>query len=487
MFSDGVYKLLGILAEWEQYGLSEAQGKGLTLELSAHTPNEPFDLIEDEPVMNNDYPYLADDAVQKRYIAQFRQDRSNITYVEARVGRVTYLVDTRYLGDRPHMSPRVGTGKMLIRPLGFTEPSAPPEKPRFPFELEKDDLPTEFREFSFPKPQPPPVRAPLPEVKMVTSLLLRRQHHRDLFPKALNRLLSESLTGLREIRHERWRLPVAASERQLTFDAEYGPTKPASPPPPTGGTTLGSKLPSSLESLHLFEDFNKWYHDESQQKWTDPRPSRIQVLKGVATSAPGIKHLSVAFLSDAMECLDLPPAGVIFPNLESLALTSQHTLRPDQPGLNELLHKAALAAMRMPKLQIMEIWNCGNGSAAFFRYEAMGSEAASTCRLTWRCSWASSEWASESSGPFENYVVEAWSQVAARVTDRYLILDVKEPMRAGSYDQYAGILGQLKLRRSILHPTSEMQVRVEVEDEDEDDVPVWKSVTPYQRSDSRST
>lgn len=61
----------------------------------------------------------------------------------------------------------------------------------------------------------------LPEVKMVTSLLFRRQYYRELSPSALGRLLDESLTGLRNIRHERWRLPDPLFQEM--HDYSYGP------------------------------------------------------------------------------------------------------------------------------------------------------------------------------------------------------------------------------------------------------------------------
>lgn len=304
----------------------------------------------------------------------------------------------------------------------------------------------------------------LPKVEAVTSFVIRRQYYRDICSFSLAKLLNESLTNLRDIRHERWRLPFDVLLE--SFDDSSWTDWPPKELPFGIATTLGSKLPASLESLHMFEDFNATLHG-----WGDlsrPRPSRVQLLKGLARSAPGIKHFSVSFLSDAMDCLETPD-HFTFANLQSIALTSQNALRPSH-NFNELLHKAALAAMKMPKLQIMEIWNCENGYAAIFRYEATGTPESSACRLTFKCSWHAI--------PIRDDIVEAWKNVASTIASRRLILDTG-PLPLTSYSQYGSIIGQLKLRDSVLHGISQMQVRVRAGSEDEVDVPAWRPTTPY--------
>lgn len=183
--------------------------------------------------------------------------------------------------------------------------------------------------------------AHLPKVEAVTSFLIRRQYYRDMCPLALERLFDESLTNVRETRHERWRMP---DDLDQTFhNWSYGPTQETK----LGRGILRSNLPASLERLHIFQDFKVVIH--GLEISIKPRPSRVEILKGLAKSAPEIKHLSASFVSDAMDCLVIPD-HTTFANLQSIALTSQTHLRPTQ-SFNELLHKAALAAMKMPKLQ----------------------------------------------------------------------------------------------------------------------------------------
>lgn len=164
------------------------------------------------------------------------------------------------------------------------------------------------------------------------------------------------------------------------YDLAWGSTEEY---PSLKGQILGSKLPRSLESLHIFEDFNIAIH--GRDVTNEPRTFGIQVLKCLAVSAPNLRHLSVSFLSDAMDCFELSDGTSS--NLELIALTSSAYLQPNPALLNELLYKAAITAMKMSELQIMELSNCSNGHADIIRYESEGTAESSAYRLTWRSSW----------------------------------------------------------------------------------------------------
>lgn len=168
-----------------------------------------------------------------------------------------------------------------------------------------------------------------------------------------------------------------------------------------------------------------------------------------------------------MVCFEMQKC-ISFPNLESIALTSQEYLQPDQPGINDLLRKAAIAAMRMPKLQIMELWNCIDGHAAIFRYESTGTAESSASRITWRSSW---------DFPLEelrrNRVIMAWEKVALRNAGRELIVET-DPLPFGAYSRYGAILRHLELRNMILDPISCMQVRVGLGEEDDVETKAWQ-------------
>lgn len=440
LFTRSLWKLLDILSTWEKR--DENHGQQLTLELSAHSPSDSQHLLKGDAEHEDDYPYRAGIDTQRKYI----EDHT------------------------PVIRPPLSLQKSLRMSNHFHDHNLL----FMPYSLGMDNLnedsakrlisPLKFDFFRVPKRAGQP-RWRLPEVKMVSSFLMRRQYHRAPDGVALKTLVGESLTGLRSMRLERWRTPDL--ESQAVTDWRLGL---AMTPVSEGGTILGSTVPSSLETLSLFEDFNNKMNGIVDER--RPRPSRTKVLQWVANAAVNVKNVSVSFLSDAKDCLLL--GTTTMPNLESLALTSQHWLEPSQEHTENLLKLAASAAQNMPKLQIMEIWTCGKGRAAIFRYEATGTAESSACRITWRCSWDNPKKSIDWDG-----VVGAWRHVAATNAQRQLKFS-KETLPDGRwrYGKYGAILHQLKLRNLILDPTSVMQVRMGTGAEDEPEVEAWRPSVP---------
>lgn len=236
---------------------------------------------------------------------------------------------------------------------------------------------------------------------------------------------------------------------------------------------LGPGLPSSLESLSLFQDTcskSPKVEEASLVHGTSVfRSSRIQVLDGLAGRAVNLKHLSVSFLSDAMYCFQFP-AGAL-PNLQSLAITSQEHLQPTDWKVRRILLDAATTVTKLPKLQIMELWSCENGHAAIFRYETTEALRSGTCEITWRSSWYLTK------SRIGADVIQAWEH-AAHKASRQLTF-VLDPLPPGPYSHYGAILRHLKLRDLILDPVSAMQVRVSIDEEGQPEVPAWRASIPY--------
>lgn len=212
-----------------------------------------------------------------------------------------------------------------------------------------------------------------------------------------------------------------------------------------------TNLPSSLESLHLYE----------YAGIAGISPVTFPLLQGLAVACPRLKHLSVCNLIDAMEWF-ATIQGNTFENLETVAW-SESCLRPNQPDLNKLLYEAALAAMKMPKLRIMEIWNTHapqdeEMDVALVRYESTGTSTSTAATLTWSCSWGRDRkdgpgWPAQS---IERRVVEAWERVASTHVDRRLTLNVMPFTLISAEADMARDL--LKLKRSILDPVSMKQL-----------------------------
>ncbi|KAH6604783.1 hypothetical protein Trco_006490 [Trichoderma cornu-damae] len=133
-----------------------------------------------------------------------------------------------------------------------------------------------------------------------------------------------------------------------------------------------------------------------------------------------------------------------WPNLESLALTSsllQKGTEIHAKAINHLLQAAAAAAMEMPKLQTMEIFNKGFSDVFVFQYcRSLEGLPTITLSSTWRHVPASD-------------VLKAWDLVAHKHTGREIELTMKG-LRTFFFKSHGAVVSILKLRRLILHPVS---------------------------------
>ncbi|KAJ9150540.1 hypothetical protein NKR19_g5269 [Coniochaeta hoffmannii] len=135
--------------------------------------------------------------------------------------------------------------------------------------------------------------------------------------------------------------------------------------------------------------------------------------------------------------------------------------------MNAFLRAAAAVAMKMPKLKTMELWNCGQGQACVFRYDAVdysASEPEHSCRLTWRSTWGPSR-----DLVAEPAVLEVWGGVARARGCHPPVLFERRPLPVGArereYTSHHDLLrlGALKLARYVLHDTSRAQASAEAD------------------------
>ncbi|KAB5526266.1 hypothetical protein GE09DRAFT_1292901 [Coniochaeta sp. 2T2.1] len=360
MFTEAMWKLLGALAL-----LDPSRGR-LTLEFSAHTPSDSAHFFKSWYQLRPDYPHFASPEEHFSYVNRAKEylptDDKAHGYGEGN-RRARWIRD-------------IGAGTRHQRDLG--QRLAP----------------------------------------CVTDLLIRRQYFRDIETSSLSRLLG-SLPSLRGLRRANWRRVGMEERRQdaarfnppLALDSRNALRDILFPLP------LTTSLPPSLTHLQLFEDFDAQLHGRA-----DVRALLLFLLS--------------AFLTDAIDVFDLRyslelPDGTVwdeatrqralhtrtyhFSDMEFVVLTSQEHLRPDQNrgNINAFLRAAAAVALKMPKLKTMELWNCGQGQACVFRYEAVdcsGQEPAEhSCRLTWRSTWGPSR---REDLVIEPAVLEAWGEVA---------------------------------------------------------------------------
>lgn len=136
--------------------------------------------------------------------------------------------------------------------------------------------------------------------------------------------------------------------------------------------------------------------------------------------------------------------------LESLALTSQ-LLHPTMPknGIDALLGAAAGAAMEMPKLRTMEIWNSESGVACVFLYRRAGTNGRPT--ITFSDSWGHN---------LASSVYRGWEKVAKRHSTNELCVELWSlPMEY--YSSRSSVISILKLRRLVLNQVSFFQLQWE--------------------------
>ncbi|KAH6854567.1 hypothetical protein B0I37DRAFT_422169 [Chaetomium sp. MPI-CAGE-AT-0009] len=190
----------------------------------------------------------------------------------------------------------------------------------------------------------------LPSVPVVTSLLLRQQNRRRWKPPSLTYMFAR-FPRLREVHYEPWR---EWSFKQASTDTDFGYFLESLRGPN-----------NRIKRLTVFENFH---------------PHRIAALASLK-----LEHLAASFIVDARYFFEIEPSWA-WPNLTSLALTST-LLVPgeDSTEIEAVLRAAAAAAMKMPRLETMEIWNGRRGLAALFKYQALRDLRKAV--ITWRGTW----------------------------------------------------------------------------------------------------
>lgn len=157
--------LLNILSGWEK----KDSNQDLTLELSAYSPSDQKHCFQDNATLQNDYPNLDSIGIQRDYIIRYEKglangdNQLNDIFHGFSAGQYNST-----LAETPHHPEAIA--QRLIRPLEFDFFGVPSNDARS--------------------------KGTLPQVKMISSFVLRRQFHRELCPFAFRKLFRETLIGL---------------------------------------------------------------------------------------------------------------------------------------------------------------------------------------------------------------------------------------------------------------------------------------------------
>jgi hypothetical protein len=114
----------------------------------------------------------------------------------------------------------------------------------------------------------------------------------------------------------------------------------------------------------------------------NPSPA---ISRMVALTSLKLEHLAASFMIDASYFFEMEPSWE-WPNLTSLVITSELLAPNENPvKIGSMLQAAAAAALKMPQLETMEIWNGQKGLAALFKYHAFRNVQQAI--ITWRGTW----------------------------------------------------------------------------------------------------
>ncbi|KAH6700207.1 hypothetical protein EV126DRAFT_29987 [Verticillium dahliae] len=208
----------------------------------------------------------------------------------------------------------------------------------------------------------------------------------------------------------------------------------------------------------VFENFNQQYPCFMQRfqegvdltecdTVRDPSPA---ISQAVVLNSSKFEHLAASFIVDASYYFfEIQPSWE-WPNLLSLVLTSK-LLTPDEnpTDINAILQAAALAAMKMPRLKTMEIWNGRKGLAALFRYQALRNVQQAV--VLWRGTWDLA---------MEPPLIQAWEAVMHQYDGRRLDL-VQERLDETAIKSHGDALSCLMLSSQVIRPISLQQIQME--------------------------
>lgn len=294
----------------------------------------------------------------------------------------------------------------------------------------------------------------LPEVRAVTGLVIRRQLRRRIYPSTL-RHIWENLPRLESIVYEPWR--VWQRFWKILCDKGMFPYRlPVWLPSNTSvelASAIQDSLPSHVRTVSIFEDSNDHLasalrSDMPYFEVIDTSPTAgVMLAKALASKSRDFEHLSISYMVDAQQFFNSCQLYYTWRRLRSLILTSS-ILTPTAPRkeIYTLLCNASLAALNMPQLESMVLWNSKHGEACAVIYHRNKASRGGT--LTWRGTWDLD---------LSHDVVESWQKVAS---DNYRLRTENERVR-GVINSHGDAIYQLRLPGGVIDPVSLRQIRHE--------------------------
>ncbi|KAM7189627.1 hypothetical protein V8F20_010061 [Naviculisporaceae sp. PSN 640] len=279
-------------------------------------------------------------------------------------------------------------------------------------------------------------------VPIVRKLVLRRETRTQWKANGIIRLL-QHFPLLEEMHYEPWREYRRAHERR-TGQERFWLWK----------SFIENKSLKSLKRVVLFEDFLDNHHSTLEYESRSLRPNNSAA---VACGSLRLVELSASYMVDAMHFFQARHPTWDWLRLEKLALTAQalsEGSHDDPEEANCMLREAAAAAMRMPRLQTLEIWNGRKGLAGAFQYhyQLRGCEPP-LATVTWRGTWDLY---------LARETIQSWRAVAEqRFGDHAGQFEVFHETYDGAIGTHDEAIRFLNLKSQVVSPISLSQIREE--------------------------
>ncbi|KAI0531798.1 hypothetical protein GGR58DRAFT_492307 [Xylaria digitata] len=281
----------------------------------------------------------------------------------------------------------------------------------------------------------------LPPVPAVTSLLLRQQNRRRWKPGSLAHMFAR-FPRLQEVHYEPWReWDFMQSHTDRNFQYLFESIQ---------------RFNTDLKRLVVFENFNQQYPAIMQRfllgvdlagcdSTRNPSPA---ISRMVALASLKLEHLAASFIVDASHFFEIEPVWE-WPNLTSLVITSKLLTPKNSVEIGSMLRTVAAAAIKMPRLETMEISNGQKGLAALFKYQAFRDIRQAI--ITWRSTWKLT---------IEPSIIQALEAVINQYSGWKLDL-VQEQLDKAAIKSHGDAIYYLMLSNQVIRPISLQQIRTE--------------------------
>lgn len=212
-------------------------------------------------------------------------------------------------------------------------------------------------------------------------------------------------------------------------------------------------LPTHIRTVSIFEDFNDQlalalYNDPRYSRLTDTSPvADLTLARAFASKSRDFERLSISYMIEAQQFFNSCQLYYTWHHLQSLTLTSSIlTQTTPQKEISTLLHNASLAALNMPQLESMVLWNSKRGEACAVIYQK--NKTSRQAKLTWRATWDLE---------LSHDVVESWQKAAS--DSYYLRIEIERVQ--GVIHSHGDAIHHLRLPGGVIDPISLWQIRHE--------------------------